>query len=91
MNEFFVFQRFFNDTELRSTQKQTIAVKQNIHTLTVNRADLTDAGEFSPLSLSPPSISHSLVGVYKAVADNGSGTPVETMCTLIVGSKSSMM
>ena len=38
--------RFFNDTELRSTQKQTIAVKQNIHTLTVNRADLTDAGEF---------------------------------------------
>ena len=37
--------RFFNDTEIRSTQKQAIASKQNVHTLTVNRADLTDGGE----------------------------------------------
>ncbi|CAF1262379.1 unnamed protein product, partial [Rotaria sordida] len=60
---------FFNDIELKSTQKQAITAKQNIHTLTINRADQTDAG------------------VYKAVADNGTGTPVETTCTLTVGSK----
>ena len=53
----------------------------------VNRTDQTDAGMnmkfcliFSDC-LSPPS-----VGVYKAVADNGTGKPVETVCTLTVGS-----
>lgn len=30
--------------ELKSTQKQAIAAKQNVHSLTINRADLTDAG-----------------------------------------------
>ncbi|CAF2746284.1 unnamed protein product [Rotaria sp. Silwood2] len=60
---------FFNDIELKSTQKQTISSKQNVHSLTVNRADQTDAG------------------VYKAVADNGTGKTVETTCTLTVGSK----
>ncbi|CAF4747141.1 unnamed protein product, partial [Rotaria sp. Silwood1] len=60
---------FFNDIELKSTQKQAITAKQNIHILTINRTDQTDAG------------------VYKAVADNGTGTPVETTCTLTVGSK----
>jgi hypothetical protein len=40
----FIFHRYFNDTELRSTQKQTIAIKQNVHSLTINRTDLTDAG-----------------------------------------------
>ncbi|CAF4356576.1 unnamed protein product, partial [Adineta steineri] len=60
---------FFNDVELKSTQKQAIVVKQNVHTLTVNRTDTTDAG------------------VYKAVADNGTGTPIETICNLTVGSK----
>ena len=39
--------RFFNDTEIRSTQKQAIASKLNVHTLTVNRADQTDSGECS--------------------------------------------
>lgn len=61
--------RFFNDIELKSTQKQAIT----IHTLTVNRTDQTDAGRFF------------LIGVYKAVADNGTRTPVETTCTLTVG------
>ena len=37
---------FFNDVELKSTQKQAITAKQNIHTLTVNRTDQTDAGRF---------------------------------------------
>ncbi|CAF3618249.1 unnamed protein product [Rotaria sordida] len=60
---------YFNDIELKSTQKQTISSKQNVHSLTVTRADLTDAG------------------VYKAVADNGTGKTVETTCTLTVGSK----
>ena len=60
---------YFNDVELKSTQKQTIAAKQNVHTLTINRADQTDAG------------------IYKAVADNGTGKTVETACTLAVGSK----
>ena len=41
-----IFYRFFNDVELKSTQKQTITSKQNIHTLTVNRTDQTDAGNF---------------------------------------------
>jgi hypothetical protein len=45
MNSFkFNRNRFFNDVELKSTQKQAIAAKQNIHTLTVNRTDQTDAG-----------------------------------------------
>jgi hypothetical protein len=26
------------------------------------------------------------LGVYKAVADNGTGSPIETSCTLVVGS-----
>ncbi|CAF0916357.1 unnamed protein product [Adineta ricciae] len=60
---------FFNDIELKSTQKQAISSKQNVHSLTINRTDQTDAG------------------VYKAVADNGTGKTVETSCTLIVGSK----
>ena len=60
---------FFNDVELKSTQKQTIAAKQNVHSLTINRADQTDGG------------------VYKAVADNGTGKSVETTCTLTVGTK----
>jgi len=60
---------FFNDIELKSTQKQAIVAKQNVHTLTINRTDQTDAG------------------VYKAVAENGTGTPIETTCTLTVGSK----
>jgi len=60
---------FFNDVELKSTQKQTIATKQNVHSLTINRADQTDGG------------------VYKAVADNGTGKPIETTCTLTVGTK----
>ncbi|CAF1491714.1 unnamed protein product, partial [Adineta ricciae] len=60
---------FFNDVELKSTQKQAIAVKQNVHTLTINRTDATDAG------------------VYKAVADNGTGTAIESICNLYVGSK----
>jgi hypothetical protein len=38
------FSRYCNDSEIRSTQKQAIAVKQNLHTLTINRADQTDAG-----------------------------------------------
>jgi hypothetical protein len=42
----YFFNRFFNDVELKSTQKQAIAAKQNIHTLTVNRTDQTDAGRF---------------------------------------------
>ncbi|CAM4905811.1 unnamed protein product [Rotaria socialis] len=60
---------YFNDIELKSTQKQSMSSKQNIHTLTINRTDLTDAG------------------VYKAVADNGTGKTVETTCTLTVGNK----
>ncbi len=68
MKFFFFCHRFFNDIELKSTQKQTITAKQNLHTLTVNRTDQTDAG------------------IYKAVADNGTGKPVETTCTLTVGS-----
>jgi hypothetical protein len=36
--------RFFNDVELKSTQKQAITAKQNVHSLTINRADQTDAG-----------------------------------------------
>ncbi|CAF3575459.1 unnamed protein product [Adineta steineri] len=60
---------YFNDIELKSTGKQTISSKQNIHSLTINRSDATDAG------------------IYKAVADNGTGKTVETTCTLIVGSK----
>ncbi len=64
----FFFNRFFNDVELKSTQKQTISSKQNVHSLTINRADQTDAG------------------IYKAVADNGTGKTVETACTLTVGS-----
>ena len=66
---YFLFvNRFFNDVELKSTQKQSISTKGNVHSLTVNRADQTDAG------------------IYKAVADNGTGKTVETTCTLTVGS-----
>jgi len=65
---FFFLNRFFNDVELKSTQKQTISSKQNVHSLTINRTDQTDAG------------------IYKAIADNGTGKPVETTCTLTVGS-----
>jgi hypothetical protein len=70
--------------ELKSTQKQAIASKLNVHTLTVNRADQTDAGIYFLNIL----FHHSFlfIGVYKAVADNGTGTPVETTCTLTVGS-----
>ncbi|CAF5143784.1 unnamed protein product, partial [Rotaria sp. Silwood1] len=32
------------DIELKSTQKQAITAKQNIHILTINRTDQTDAG-----------------------------------------------
>jgi hypothetical protein len=39
--------RYFNDVELKSTQKQAIAAKQNVHSLTINRADQTDAGRNS--------------------------------------------
>ncbi|CAF0818885.1 unnamed protein product [Didymodactylos carnosus] len=60
---------YFNDIELKSTQKQTIGSTGNVHTLTVTRADQTDAG------------------IYKAVADNGTGKPVETQANLVVGSK----
>ncbi len=42
----FFYKRFFNDVELKSTQKQTIASKQNVHSLTINRTDQTDAGRF---------------------------------------------
>ena len=38
--------RFFNDIELKSTQKQAISSKQNVHSLTINRTDQTDAGKF---------------------------------------------
>ena len=42
----FFLHRFFNDVELKSTQKQAISAKQNVHSLTINRADQTDAGRF---------------------------------------------
>ena len=78
---------FFNDVELKSTQKQTIAAKQNVHSLTVTRADITDAGRYLLICIvGDIDRSFRLVGVYRAVADNGSGTPVETTCTLTVGS-----
>ena len=39
--------RYFNDVELKSTQKQAIAANKNVHSLTINRADQTDAGKNS--------------------------------------------
>ena len=80
--------RFFNDVELKSTQKQAIAAKQNVHTLTVNRTDQTDAGMSTIILHLHILLYPCHVGVYKAIADNGTGKPVETTCTLSVGSTS---
>ena len=38
--------RFFNDTELKNSTKHKIEVKQNVFSLTVNKADHPDVGVY---------------------------------------------
>jgi hypothetical protein len=42
----FVFARFFNDTELKTSAKHKIESKQNVFSLTVNKCDHPDVGTY---------------------------------------------
>ena len=45
--------RFFNDQELKNTPKTKIESKQNIHTLTLSKADLPDDGVYKCIATNP--------------------------------------
>ena len=45
--------RFFNDQELKNTPKTKIESKQNTHTLTLPKAELTDEGVYKCIATNP--------------------------------------
>jgi hypothetical protein len=46
MQIIFIASRFFNDTELKTSAKHKIEVKQNVFSLTINKCDHPDVGTY---------------------------------------------
>lgn len=42
----YTFYRYFNDTEIKSTQKTRVDTKGPVSTLTINKADMPDVGVY---------------------------------------------
>ena len=49
----FLLCRFYNDQELKNTPKTKIESKQNTHTLTLPKAELTDEGTYKCVATNP--------------------------------------
>ncbi len=47
------FHRFFNDQEIKNTPKTKLESKQNTHTLTIPKAELTDEGVYKCVATNP--------------------------------------
>jgi hypothetical protein len=49
----FICDRFFNDQEVKNTPKTKLESKQNTHTLTLPKAELTDEGVYKCIATNP--------------------------------------
>lgn len=50
---FYYFDRYFNDQEIKNTPKTKLESKQNTHTLTLPKAELTDQGVYKCVATNP--------------------------------------